>query len=786
MFDHRSPRLALVLATLAATGLSAAPSRAAEVPARDAALLGAKAVAQDPSQALRRLPVTIRAPRLAGETDSLEWPVYLTDADAGGPVSLRLTYRSAVSVMPEASRLKITVNGRAIEPRRLESAPNRRVLDIELPAASIAPGWNAIRVAADQRHRVDCSLASTYELWTEIDESASGLVTLGGRAPMQTVGDIATALPDATGATRIRLVVSRQATAEEVAVASQAANTVALLGGFQHPLIEVAPELGAGPGIDVVMGGRREGVSIERSPEGRPIVSIGGTTRADWQQGVEALVAHLERRPGAPEGLAVLGRVGGQRVSSNQSIAFGEVGHDNSEFGGRVFRTAMDVVLPADFYPAAYGKAKVRLAGGYRGGLDPNARIVVRVNGEISAGLPLALPAGELFRDRTIGLPLFDFRPGPNRIEIDAQLPSAADRDCDTLSQLDQPPRFLFLNQTTVEFPTLARATRYPDLAATAGGAVGDGLAVYVPHPDADSVSAAATLMARFSLTAGKPLASRFQFRAPAADAGVGLVVGGHLDMPTSTLASVGLVPEAFRKAWALHPGSAPTPGAQPGGNGSVRVSQQLDQLDRRVAAIRMAQMIRPDDIVTGSITPSAPTRQATQVGQDLYQSWQSSLHKEGWLEMIQRRLTNLASHVAKPVVDVIARANDKGIAAPESTTGLVFAQARVLDGALTLVTAPNSKALSENVAQVVDPLMWTRLAGRSAAYDTVEMTLTTTATPAASSISPTVWSTANLRLVSAGWLSENPLFFGLLAILASIALGIATHLVVRRSGVRV
>lgn len=785
MSDNRSTRLVLAVAALVA-GLGATAPQAAEAPARGDAAAVARANALDPSQVLRRLPVTARAPRLAGEIDTLEWPVYLTEADVSGPVMLRLTYRSAVSVMPEASRLRITVNGRTLEPRRLESAPNRRVVDIELPAAAVVAGWNAVRIAAEQRHRVDCSLASTYELWTEIDESASGLVTLAARAPMRHVGDIATALPDATGATRIRLVVSRQASAEEIGVASQAANTVALIGGFQHPLVEVAAELGSGPGIDVVMGSRREGVSIERSPEGRPVVSIGGTTRTEWQQGVDALIAQLTQRPGAEEGLTALGRVGGHRVQSGQAVSFADVGQDNAEFGGRVFRTAMDVVLPADFFPAAYGKARVRLAGGYRDGLDTSARIVVRVNGEISAGLPLAQPSGELFRDRSIALPLFDFRPGPNRIEIDAQLPAAADRDCDTLSQVDQPARFLFLNQTTVEFPALARATRYPDLAATAGGAVREGLAVHVPHPDADSVSAAATLMARFSLTAGKPLAGRFLFRAPTGEAASGLVVGGHLDMPTATLSSVGLAPDALRKAWALLPGSAPAPGGQPGGNATIRVSHQLDQLDRRVAAIRMAQMTRPDDIVTGSISPSTPSRQATQVGQDLYQSWQTSLQKEGWIDMILRRVTNLATSIARPVANVIARANDKGIAPPESTTGLILAQARAGDGALTVVTAPNSRALVENVAQVVDPLTWQRLTGRSAAYDTVSMALVTTPMPAGGSIAPTEWSAANLRLVFAGWLSENPVFFGLVALLASLALGVTTHMVVRRAGVRV
>ena len=71
------------------------PAPRSEVPAADS---------------LRRLPATLRGFRFDGEWAQAEWPVYLTAAQARQPAAFELAFLSAISVMPEGSRLTLAIN----------------------------------------------------------------------------------------------------------------------------------------------------------------------------------------------------------------------------------------------------------------------------------------------------------------------------------------------------------------------------------------------------------------------------------------------------------------------------------------------------------------------------------------------------------------------------------------------------------------------------------------------------------------------------------------------------
>jgi hypothetical protein len=186
----------LILATAMALSLGGAPVRGAET----TTLKGLSEVAGGGDQrVLRRLPSAARSFRLSGETDQITLPVWLTEAEAAEGATLRLAYVAAVSVMPEASRLGVAINDRPISEAAIASGGNRRN-EFAVPPGVLRPGWNAVRVSVDQRHRVDCSVASTWELWTEIDRARSGLVFAAGHHPdRRGVADIAGLAPDENG-----------------------------------------------------------------------------------------------------------------------------------------------------------------------------------------------------------------------------------------------------------------------------------------------------------------------------------------------------------------------------------------------------------------------------------------------------------------------------------------------------------------------------------------------------------------------------------------------------------
>jgi hypothetical protein len=212
----------------------------------------------------RRLPSLARALRLTGETDAATYPIWVTAAEAASGARLRLVHVTAVSVMPEASRLSITVNDRPISEAAIASGGGARTIEVAVPAAALRPGWNALRIGVDQRHRVDCSTASTFELWTEIDPARSGLVFPAGHRPERRgLTDIAGIAPDEHGRVTIRLVTGNDGEPRQVERAFRAAQALALIGGFLDPIVTMGRRGESGPGVEVILGRAAAGLDGE-------------------------------------------------------------------------------------------------------------------------------------------------------------------------------------------------------------------------------------------------------------------------------------------------------------------------------------------------------------------------------------------------------------------------------------------------------------------------------------------------------------------------------------------
>src|SRR5690606_22452071 len=96
---------------------------------------------------------------------------------------------------PEFSNLLVLINDRVVVTTPLASSTERRQMAAELPAGLLQPGLNRVRVIASQRHRTDCTVASTYDLWTEIDPdetylsfAAANAASVGRLADLRAVG----------------------------------------------------------------------------------------------------------------------------------------------------------------------------------------------------------------------------------------------------------------------------------------------------------------------------------------------------------------------------------------------------------------------------------------------------------------------------------------------------------------------------------------------------------------------------------------------------------------------
>ncbi|GJE73594.1 cellulose biosynthesis cyclic di-GMP-binding regulatory protein BcsB [Methylorubrum suomiense] len=757
-------------------------------------------VAPAPAAALpqRPFPALSAGLRLSGEESSLQWPVYLTETQSRERLRLRIGYLAAISVVPDVSFLTATVNGVAIGRSEIKAPGAIRILEFDIPADLLKPGYNAVAISGVQRHRVDCSLDATYELWTQIEPAWTGLVSAPGAIGAASLRDLPAIAPDHRGVVPIRIVLRNRpgfATFERLIGLAQ---RVALAGGFSQTAVEFAAEPGGPAGLDIVVGGSDgEAADLTRQPmtfepaqgERAARILVAGDTPTDIDAAMRILAATATRDPaGSSQGLSALAQARGVRIRSGETVALSTLGHQGRDFAGRLFRTGFDVTLPTDFVPADYDRVALDLAGGYAAGLELGAQIVVDLNGRNVASLPLARADGDVFRDATVALPLSRWRPGRNRVEIRALLPTASDRVCE---EGPARRRFLLLDRSTLTTPRLAQALRLPDLAATLGGGlpkVAPELRprLVVPNPDRESMSAAATLAVQMAVSAEKPIDFELANDRALEGRTPTVVVAPARSLEPEILRAVGLNPDRIRQIWEGRAATASL--GAPTRRVTVMDGASLDRLrnDRPPACTLPAPgphspnpaltRTRPaasepethDLASEWTSRPSAQSRLADQAA--AFTARLTAATRDGW----STTLGWAEDQVREPEIEVSAQASlivGQGLPGRDPST------------LLTVFTAPNAASLQASALCLTTPSIWNRIEGRVATLDATDGTLSVHDAKQVRLVETGPPSLGNLRLVVAGWFSTNPSLFVLILFAAAISLGLSTSAMLRNVG---
>ena len=733
--------------------------------------------------------------RLSGEESSLQWPVYLTEAQAKEPTRLRIGYLAAISVVPDTSFLTATVNGTAIGRSEIKAPGAIRIIEFDIPADLLKAGYNAVAITGVQRHRVDCSLDATYELWTQIDPAWTGLVSTSGNAVAASLRDLPAIAPDGRGVVPIRIVLRNRpgfATFERLIGLVQ---RLALAGGFGQVAVEFAAEPQGPAGLDIVVAdintglGRQPLIFEPAQGERAARIVLPGDSPNDIEAAIQIVGGTTTREPtGSPAGLRALALARGVPAEVGAVQPLAAFGLESRDFAGRLFRTGFDMTLPTDFVPADYDRITLDLAGGYAAGLDLGAQVIVDINGRNVASMPLARAGGEIFRDATIALPLSRWRPGRNRVEIKALLPTASDRAC---GEGPARQRFLILNRSTLAVPPLARAMRVPDLASTLGRglqtiAPGRRPRLVVPAPDRDSMAAAATLAVKMALAADGPIDFELandrvlEGRAPT------IVVAPARALDPGILRSTGLDPDQIREIWQ---GRAATPTlGEPTGRVPIMDGASLDRLRNGLppACALPAAAPRPAGTVPPRNWPDADARRE----RDLVADWNGTPPSQGRLaDQLTRIPARLAAAAHEGWATATTWVGDQVREADipvEAQASLVVSQGlmgRDPAGLLTVFTAPNAASLQASAVCLTTPAIWNRLEGRLATLDANTGALTVHEAKQVRFLENGPLSLANLRLVVAGWFSTNPSIFSLILFAAAISLGLSTSTMLRSVG---
>ncbi|TCR65622.1 cellulose biosynthesis cyclic di-GMP-binding regulatory protein BcsB [Bosea sp. BK604] len=527
----RTIKLAL-LATVATLSLGAACHAQSDASANQtrtrlfAAPLGSKPAADAQFRPLAATPEVLV---LRGEYASDERAVFLSSAEVLRATAFRVAFSNAVSNLPEGSRLAVRINDQTIGEVPLDASWQKGNAVIAIPPGVLAAGFNSVRFVATQRHRVDCSVAATYELWTEIATAQSGFVGLSPAAQVRRLADLPALVGTASEMTEIRLRLGPDSDTAALDRAMRAANALILNSFMQRPKIEAASEPGEGPGLDLVIGGAAPANSVQLEPDlglflGHDPSSLRNSLTIQNLPGipVETTLARLEARAAAriPVGTAAgrraLANTIGRRAEGGSTLTFADLGLDSRTFDGRFLQTSARFSLPPDFFAAPYGNASLTLDSSFMGEARAGKLINIRVNDQIAAVIPINQRGSGIADQRRIDLPIQMFKPGFNTLTFEANLAGNTNA-CDATLPRSDASRLFVGGTSKLSFGALARVEVYPNLSATLGRGFpysrdAAPIAVAVSGSDARYLDGALTWVGRMTSASGTPVSASFHF----------------------------------------------------------------------------------------------------------------------------------------------------------------------------------------------------------------------------------------------------------------------------------
>jgi len=684
-----------------------------------------------PASATRFL-IPFDALELNGEEARQGVSLYLTPAQAASPAKLDLGYLNALVVSPEASQLRVDINGTTVLSSPIASSASTQDLSEVIPAGVLKPGANIVEFLATQRHRTDCSVASTYELWSRLDPARTAIRFDDPNAVRLTqVGELAATGVDADGRTTVHLLAPGLQDSPE---ARQAGLVLAQnLGKALHVpdlRIEIADTLPAAtpPGhLNIVMAPAAQlppdAAALAGQGTGQPVASFeqGASantlvlTGPDWKS-VEAAAAEIGKADPDADPTVLPRRADLAypilRLDNARRIVLGDVGVRTAEFNGRRYTTGFEFALPPDFYSNMFGQATLMLNAAYSSDVLPESQFNIYVNGQIASSTPVLRLGRGFSRDTPINIPMTNFRPGRNKVELEVLLQTEADKACPPgLTQM-APTRFVISANTRLQMPDFARIGAFPDLSAFAGTGA--------PYADEGSAQV-------YVGEGGPTLASAMTVVARAA------VASGAL-MPLTMSAS-------------------PTPD--------------------RDAIIVAPLAALPADLVRRSGV--AGTVGSGGVGDDsLLDSFrQSSGNSANPFDGIKAWLADRLG--LRPQNFWLVRADD-GAFVPQSRDGVILSQVRQPEGGVwTYLTIPDETHFLDATRRLAETVNWRAISGRVSALGADDPAVVSITPNRVTLVQTQPPSLTNYRLIAANWLSSNILEFTLLLGAIAVLLTLAT-----------
>lgn len=765
---------------------------------------------------LQRLPADARQLRFEGEMGRRDIPVYVRKDAINDAARLKLRFINSVAVMPEASRLVVSINDKQLAEIALDAAGEIANVDLPIPVGLLEPGYNAISFAVQQRHRVDCSIEAANELWTQIDTSVSGLsITTPGDA-ISSFEDLNAVPVGEDGATAITIVLPPGADNTLIDQSIRAAQALAVRAGINRPKVAFARESSTAPGIHLYVGTtadlRSRGIDLNPFGDsafnvaGRASsivrVTVSGATSSDVNQNIFRLVVERPNKDemGTQAGLRARTAQRGYRIEPETEVSLADIGLASQDFSGRVYQATFNIVMPPDFYPADNGKATLFLDGEYVAGLSSSNEALVRINGKVAGAVRLARSGGDTLTRRPVDVTLKSLNAGFNTVTLEVRTASDEDKDCNPLALLEPHKRLTVNDTTAFAIPKISRIFNLPNLSASANTGFPfteskKPLTIFMPKPDLAALGAAATLLVKSAVAAGRPFETRMSSKAPDAASDSALIVGALRDLSPDMVDYFGIKTDMVPATW-------PRPAALRPAQDKPAIKEAAKTTDKPLAAKQVAAPVQPS--IFGPAPGTAPVFGAPQATEkeaaltqpfpddagdkkDFKKQWGEKAEDLTRLEKFRQGLSSFLQRNIGYTSDQLSFLHgDRSAITATRNAKLVLAQQQSMAGGSAtwmLLTGPDSATIQRETTGLISHTAWSQMQGRMVAYDPGETQMTVWPEGQHYHYDMREWTPSNVTLVAAGWLSNHIQYYVLVILVICAFFGLFTRKLLNRIG---
>ncbi|WP_247894477.1 cellulose biosynthesis cyclic di-GMP-binding regulatory protein BcsB [Azospirillum sp. B510] len=766
---------------------------------------------------------------LNGETETVALRAVLPPVIGLASAMLTLTYENGIDILPEKGALSVFINGAPVADLPLSAFKGPVNASITLPANLIRPGENQIVFQTSAQHRAICTVRGTYDLWARVNLAASSLTLLSdGGVPEPDLAMIRQLLAAADRAREPLAILQpgSEIDADHLGWGSMVAQSYGLLLGDQTPRVVAVPVKPAGgvaptleslplPGSKNILIGTRDRIApllgetraaaisgpflavypvsattggSADSLRGGFVAVASGRTQQEVDQAVmrladlsrplptqTAMIVTDARAPAVPP--TAPAQVEGRYHLSE--LGFRTVQHSGYRYSGRIGLT-----LPVGFAPVSDRSILFHVNAVFEGNLGPGAVLNVRVNGKSAGAIEVDKRSSGVIDNGEMPLPMELFRPGPNQIEIEAELPPAGGTDCVFAVRR---PGFTLLDSSSIEIPGFARLVTLPNLGGFANTAFPyGGMAAGEHAPPFDLVvvgrdpawfGAAWSLTAKLAQRAGDLMAVVPYVGWDGVPDDNALIVGPVAALPQAVFASAPL--PADRLASLLEAGSLI---AQAKARGEPMASADRRALAERLRLGWSGNGARPPTARPGAGTPQSPGQPFALAGSALAADggasnrWQrlagDAKEQSGggrswvpdWARRVMAAAARYISHwtVEEAQIDVVALTENADML-PEAAL-LQYRGQGAEPLTWTLLTAADSRAIDRAMRSLGDAGSWDKLRGGGALWSSAAPAVTSLEASHPYQIILNPFDIGNLILILARNLSQRiELLFALL-----------------------